>query len=175
MLIVNKYRGQTIVKAVAIISVLVFILIFVALFVLNIGKKTRDSERITIINTLTKALDLYHDATGSWPKGDDDGQGWDEGFHDKNDHRFVSELMEKQILPVTSSDPKFFGAKSLRYTVYDAGYAGCSIDRGKFYILGITDLETDMRPPQKFQGSGFKCPLRDWQNEFDYVVGKFER
>ena len=169
----KNQKGQSGLQILMFAGVIFFLVTLAVIFVLNVQKETRDSERLTALTNLQKALDLYHDDNDTWPEGDDDGDGWDEGFHTPQDKNFIRPLVDKNFLLITPSDPKFYGEKSYKYTVYDAGYAGCSVSKGKFYILGITDLESDTRPPQKFTGSGFKCKDRNWGEEFDYVVGQF--
>ena len=171
----NNQEGQSGLQVLMVLSILLFIATFSTIFILNIQKKARDSERITILITLQKSLDLYFDTFNKWPKGDDDGQGWDEGFHSKSDRRFIQPLVDHKYISLAMSDPKFYGAKSIKYTSYDAGSNGCPVDKGMFYVLGISELESDTRPPTENTGSGFACSGRDWGKEFDYVVGKFER
>jgi len=170
----KNQSGQSGLQMLMFISIIFLLITLAAIFIINVQKRTRDSERMTSLINLQKALDLYHDTYNKWPKGDDDGMGWDEGFHSKQDKSFIKPLVDKNFTLVTPSDPKFYGQKALKYTVYEAGYGGCAENKGDFYVLGITELESDTRPPKNFTGSGFKCKKRDWQNEFDYVVGKFE-
>ena len=170
----TNQRGQSGLQVLMLISVIFFLVTLITIFILNVQKIARDTERMTIIINIQKALDLYHDTYHQWPKGDDDGMGWDEGFHSKQDKNFIKPLIDKNFTLVTPSDPKFFGQKAIKYTVYEAGYGGCAKEKGNFYVLGITDLESDTRPPKNFTGSGFNCKNKDWQKDFDYVVGKFE-
>jgi len=158
-----------------IISIILCIATFATTFILRVQKKTRDSERITILINLQKAIDLYYDNFNNWPKGDNDGMGWDEGFHSTSDRRFIQPLVDRKYLPVTAHDPKFYGGKSIKYAVFEPGYAGCPKEKGSFYVLGITELEADTRPPTDNTGSGFACPQRDFSKEFDYVVGKYSK
>lgn len=169
----NK-AGESGVQFLFFISIFIFLGVIVFRFLMNAQKSTRDSERITTLQNIQKAIDLYHDSTGAWPKGDNDGFGWDEGMHSAQDTRFIQPLIDKNFLLVPPKDPLFYGSKAYKYAVFPAGYAGCDINKGEFYVLGITDLESDSRPPQNFLGSGFHCPKKNWQDDFDYVVGKFE-
>ena len=168
-------KGQSGLQVLMFISMIFFVVVFIGVFILNAQKGARDAERMTALQNTQKALDLYYDATSHWPEGYDDGYGWDEGFHSPQDKKFIQPLVDKNFLLFPPGDPQFYGAKAFKYKVYDAGYAGCPTERGKFYVLGITELESDTRPPQKYTGSGFACSGRDWQKEFDYVVGKFEK
>ena len=74
---------------------------------------------------------------------------------------------------VAYSDPKFIGKLAFKYAVYEPGSYGCPYGKGSYYVLGISELENDTRPPRENTGSGFSCSRRDWGKEFDYVVGKF--
>jgi hypothetical protein len=159
----------------AIVSVLIFAISIVASFVIGVGKKTRDTERTMNIGRIQKAIELYYDKFNTWPQGDNDGDGWDYGFYSKEDARFIYPLIKEGFLPFAYGDPKFYGNQALAYQVYDAGTDGCPSYKGKFYVLGITNLETDTRPPHDHAGSGFWCPDHNWQDDFDYVVGKYEK
>jgi len=65
------------------------------------------------------------------------------------------------------------GGYTYRYYRYSAGSSGCDPARGAFFVLGVVDMETSGNP---YPGSpGWKCPNRNWQNEFDWVIGGFER
>lgn len=144
----------------------------------NARKKARDAKRIASIHEIQKGLDLYFDKYQTWPNASPDecATGWDVGYCSKeNSNGFIEPLVNEGFFSKTPGDPSLYGVSAFKYYVYDAGSEGCSTNKGKFYILGIVDLETDTRPPRNFSGSGFSCPGRDWQNEFDYVVGKFEK
>jgi len=169
----KNQSGQSGLQFLMFISIIFFLAALGVTALLNIQKRTRDSERMTGFTNIQKAIDLYYDTYGSWPQGDDDGLGWDEGFHSKEDKKFIAPLAEKNFILISPSDPKFYGDKAFKYNVYEAGYGGCPAGKGDFYVLGITELESDTRPPKKFTGSGFKCKNRNWGDEFDYVTGKF--
>jgi hypothetical protein len=160
---------------IAIVSVIIFAISMVTTFIIGIGERERDTERMTNLQAIQQALDLYYDKFGAWPPGDDDGDGWDYGFYSKEDARFIYPLVKEGFLSAVHGDPKFYYKDAMAYRVYDAGSEGCPGYKGKFYVLGIANLETDIRPPHDHSGSGFWCPNHNWQDDFDYVVGKYEK
>ena len=169
----NNQQGQNTLQVMFAISILTLVAAVGWTFLTKVQKSTRDAERMANLNKLVKAIDLYYNDLQAWPKGDDDGNGWDSGFYSKEDKRFIQPLVDKGYALLTSTETKFIGDKAMKYAAYPAGYAGCPKEKGPFYVIGIPELESDTRPPQKFTGSSFKCDQRDWQNEFDYVTGRY--
>jgi hypothetical protein len=144
----------------------------------------RDQERIANLSQIQSAINRYFNENRHFPIGDKDDGNWDLGYNGPDDHRFINELVEKGFLSANfPADPlsKFNKDKGIdytfRYQVYPDDGQFCPRGQGEFYVLGIRDLETDNaaigEQPKKFEGSGFKCTNRDWQDEFDYVVGAF--
>jgi prepilin-type N-terminal cleavage/methylation domain-containing protein len=173
----KNQQGFTLIELLVVISIIGFITVSSVVVFNNARMKARDAERIANISQIVKALDLYYDKYNTWPDPTADAcvEGWDDGYcqADGSD-KFISALETEGFLSKTPGDPLFSGSQSFKYYVYEEGSEGCSSAKGKFYVLGIPDLETDTNPPEKYSGSGFSCPARDWQEEFDYVVGGFE-
>ncbi|MFH1427493.1 MAG: type II secretion system protein [Patescibacteria group bacterium] len=174
----KSQEGFTLIELLVVISIIGFLASF-AIFALNNARmKARDAQRIASLSQIQKAIDLYYNDNLIWPARTADGccDGWDVGYcnSDKSDG-FIQPLVTAGIMKEVPGDLKDYGAcLGFAYYVYNEGSYSCPVSSGKFYILGIRDLETDSRPPTKFSGSGFSCTGRNWQNEFDYVVGKFE-
>ncbi len=172
----NK-NGFTLIELLVVISIIGFIAVASMIAFNSARMGSRDAQRIANIGQISKALDLYYDKYSHWPDPSSDAcsEGWDEGFCEEDGgDGFIQALENEGFVSKTPSDPSFSGAQALKYYVYEEGSEGCDSNKGKFYILGVTDLETDTRPTTKYSGSGFSCPNRDWQEEFDYVIGKFE-
>ena len=173
---INK-NGFTLIELLVVISIIGFLAVASVVMFDNTRMKGRDAQRIANISQISKALDLYYDKYSHWPdpSSDECSEGWDEGFCDEDGgDDFIQALKSEGLMSQTPGDPLFSGAQAFKYYVYEEGSEGCDSSKGKFYVLGITDLETDARPTTKYSGSGFSCPNRDWQDEFDYVIGKFE-
>ncbi len=175
---IKNNRGFTLIELLVVISIIGFLASLSIFSLNNTRMKSRDAKRIASLKQIQLALDLYYDKHNTWPAITEDSccDGWDQGYcnSDKSDG-FIRDLVNEGLISEVPGDPKFYGGcDSFSYYVYNGGY-GCDSSKGKFYVLGIKILETDSRPPTKFSGSGWNCPLRDWQTEFDYVVGKFEQ
>lgn len=143
----------------------------------------RDQTRIANLKIIQSAVNSYFNKYREFPAGDKDLGNWDLGYRNSNDHRFIHQLVEKGFLPANfAADPisKYDENKGIdytfRYQVYPDDGQFCPRGQGPFYVLGIRDLESvsdTNDQPGKFDGSGFMCKNRNWQDEFDYVVGEF--
>ncbi|HEX2123871.1 MAG TPA: hypothetical protein VHL59_19760 [Thermoanaerobaculia bacterium] len=105
---------------------------------------------------------------------------------------FLDFLADSGVMPSVPVDPENraaadggpLGGRQYVYFVVppDYDYAGgsCLAGRRWVYMLGITDLRSEVaRPPKNIRGSGCDCLWRDqpnlFQDQFDYVVcGTFE-
>ena len=56
---------------------------------------------------------------------------------------------------------------------YGTGPYGFDFARHKFFVLRAMDMETSARPHPA--SPGWSCPNRNWQSEFDWVIGAFEK
>ena len=142
----------------------------------------RDARRLSDINQIQTALELYYDdnnetypgPVSSWGEG---GCSWDSSGRDTDSDGvyWLEPLQSSGYMPVMPVDPLNTGdcgSPSYAYFRYNAGSYGCAASEGAFFVLGIRDLEGSPRPHPK--SPGWSCPNRDWQNEFDWVVGGFE-
>lgn len=59
------------------------------------------------------------------------------------------------------------------YHLYSAGSYNCDASKGDYFVLGVRDMEASNNPHPS--SPGWSCPSRDWQVEFDWVVGGFTR
>ena len=173
-----KYKGFTLVELLVVISIIGFIMAVMTYAFNNARYKARDTSRIASLKQIQTAINLYYDTNLTWPARTADSccDGWDQGYCNSNkSDGFIAGLVDGRFMTEVPGDPKFYGGcDGFSYYVYNAGSYGCDASKGRYYVLGIRNLETDSRPPTKYSGSGWSCPSRNWQNEFDYVVGAFE-
>jgi prepilin-type N-terminal cleavage/methylation domain-containing protein len=164
----------------------------------DVRKSARDSKRISDIHAIQRALDNYIQEYGAppYPAGSGYGRGavspgfwdnmWDISTNPANGG-FMSFLVGRGLgkVPVDPlNTPAGYNGQptdpSLNAYVYfiahaSNGYQGgnCTGGRESVYLLGITNLETDTRPAQKFAGSGCNCLWTNmpnfFQQFFDYV------
>lgn len=123
------------------------------------------------------ALELYRDSNNTYPGNtDDDCSGWDAGFNGGpgSGDLFIQPLEIGKFMAKTPGDPATTGiCGGYSYFRYPAGEYGCDALRGAYFVLGVRDIETSGNPYPS--SPGWSCPSRNWQGEFDWVVGRFEQ
>jgi prepilin-type N-terminal cleavage/methylation domain-containing protein len=164
--------GFSLIELIIVISIIVLLASILLSSFDTVQKRSRDTRRIADIQSVQKALELYYIAHSRYPDANVNACGWDVG---NAMHPFMQG---------TGISPDFAGGtppidifpqddcSGYRYYRYPAGSYGCPVNRGAFYVLGVTTMESQ---PWPYPGSpGFSCPGRDWQSEFDWVTGAFE-
>ena len=140
-------------------------------------KKARDARRLQDVSQILTALRVYHTNNERYPARTADSccNGWDQGPCD-GDNTFIKELIDSGTATVIPVDPKGgsgTGCYGYNYYRYSAGSEGCDSSRGGFFVLGIIDMEASGRPHP--DSPGWSCSGRNWQNEYDWVTGGFEK
>lgn len=172
----NNKKGFTLIELLVVIAIIGLLASIIIINLNNARKKARDAKRLAEIREIINGLDLYYHDNESWPARTADSccDGWDQGPCDGDD-TFIAGLVSGNYMakvpvdPVGGSGTDCYG---YNYYVYSAGSYGCDSTRGSFYVLGIRDMESSGRPHS--QSPGWSCSERNWQNEFDWVIGKFE-
>jgi hypothetical protein len=129
------------------------------------------------MHSIQTALELYILKHGYYPNSGGLGCGsWETtGADAANGRDFVYGLVSDGDMPAGMKDPtpSLEGScGNYRYYRYPAGSSGCDINRGAFYVLGIT--QTDKSGTAVYPTSpGWNCPSRNWQGEFSWVTGGF--
>jgi prepilin-type N-terminal cleavage/methylation domain-containing protein len=168
----NRQSGFTLIELVVVIAIIALLAAIVLSSFDVVQFKAHDARRISDIESVQKSLELYYIAHSRYPDANANGCGWDVGN------------ATRPFMQGTGIEPDFGGGvppvdifkfdacSGYRYYRYPAGSYGCPASRGAFYVLGVTDMQSE---PWPYPGSpGFSCPGRDWQNEFDWVAGQFE-
>ena len=121
------------------------------------------------------ALQLYYDQYERYPSISADGccNGWDQGPYGTDP--FIGALTTEGLIqtPTDPSGGSGTGCYGYNYYRYGAGSYGCNASQGAYFVLGVRDMETSGKPHP--DSPGWNCPSRNWQNEFDWVIGDFER
>jgi prepilin-type N-terminal cleavage/methylation domain-containing protein len=173
----HKSNGFTLIELLVVIAI-IGLLASIVLMALNTARaKARDARRLSDMKQIVLALNMYYDKYGYWPSRTADSccDGWDQGPCG-TDNTFIQPLVDADIMSKVPVDPKGGsggGCYGYNYYVYGAGNYGCDSSRGKFFVLGVRDMETSNRPHP--DSPGWECPDRNWQNEFDWVAGGFEK
>lgn len=192
-------RGFTLLELLIVIAILA-ILSAVTVFAINPVRqfqKARDNTRLEDMDKIEQAIQMYilNTGDGDLQSTSEYGEGeggavppsaqgacqdvgsWDTSACDwDGDEKYFMEFLYGSLFPGDPpKDPSNDLTRRYRFYRYSAGSYGCDPGKGSFYVLGIDDLETQPRPPtnQPFLSPGWACPSRNWQNEFDWVTGKF--
>ncbi len=185
----NFLTGFTLVELLVVISIIGLLSSVVFASLNNARMKARDAKRLSDMKQIQTALELYYDKYGFYPNPRSSGTGaynetavcsWDVSSYDQNGdgYPFLRPLADEGFLSPVPVDPRqgtvniCSGFRYVYYRYY-AGYRGCDPSLGDFYVLGVNNMETSGRPHP--QSPGFSCPERNWQNEHEWVTGKFSR
>lgn len=166
----DQQRGFTLIELLVVIAIIGLLGSIVLASLSTARAKARDVRRIVDMKTMQTALEFYIDKFGRYPDSDYAGYGtWDT----PGNGSFITPLVANGFLPTNILDPgvnDFYG--NYRYYRYPAGYAGCDVAKGAYYVIGVVDMQTSGNP---YPGSpGWTCPSRNWQTEFEWVLGRFE-
>lgn len=178
-LIVYPNRGFTIIELLVVIVVIGVLAAIVIVAYNGVQNNANDSRRLSDAQAIAKALFLYNEQTGSYPPpGTNTTSGWQSSA--VNPSQFISQLKTAGLLNIVPVDPVNIGTAGSEWTgkVYDyyrysAGSYSCDSSRGAFFVFGVTDMETSTRPHPK--SPGWACGTRNWQGEFDWVIGGYEK
>lgn len=164
----SNNRGFTLIELLVVIAI-IGILSSVVLASLNSARmKARDARRLSDMHEMQVALELYHDSFGQYPNSDSAGCG---GWDTPGNGTFITPLVSGGFLPAHLRDPAVNDTcGNYAYYRYSAGNYGCA--GGAYYVLGVRDMESSGNPYPS--SPGWSCPSRNWQGEFDWVIGKFE-
>ena len=166
----KRQRGFTLIELMVVIAIIGMLSSIVLASMNSARKKARDAKRLSDMHQLQNALELYYSDNSAYPTSDYDGcGGWDVG---NKSYQLLNGKLGGYI-PKPPNDATATGnCSGYRYYRYNAGSYGCDSSKGAYYVLGIVDMETSGRPYK--DSPGWSCPNRDWQGEFDWVIGKFE-
>ncbi len=165
----NK-KGFTLIELLVVIAIIGLLAAIIAVSVNSARKKARDAQRVSDMKQIQTALELYYDDNEEYPEENSSNGSWEHSYEDGGD--FIDFLKDQGYMPTVPVDPINSGGQYYSYYVYPAGYAGCDASLGEFFVLGARDMETSGRPHP--DSPGWSCPGRNWQTEFDWVIGGFE-
>ncbi len=163
----SRTKGFTLIELLVVISIISLLSSIVLASLSSAKNKANDTKRLASMKQIQTALELYRNQFGEYPNSDSLGCG---GWDTPGNGTFLTALVDNKFLgahvldPTTNND-----CGNYAYYKYSATYAGCP---RAFYVLGIRDLETVSGTAP---GSpGWSCTERNWQAEFEWVVGSYE-
>lgn len=170
----SKTKGFTLIELLVVVAI-IGILSSVVLASLNTARaKARDAKRLSDMRQMQIALELYYDSFGRYPDSDGAGcGGWDSSGTPAGAPSFITPLVSNNFLSNLSDSSVNDACGNYAYYRYGAGDGACDALRGAYYVLGVRDMETSGNPYPS--SPGWNCSGRNWQGEFDWVIGKFEQ
>ncbi len=169
-------KGFTLIELLVVIAVISLLASVVMVAFPGATKKARDAERLQDTHQILTALLIYKTNEGRYPSisGDACCDGWDQGPCGTDP--FIGALIDSGTATIVPTDPSGgsgTGCYGYNYYRYGAGNYGCDSSKGAFFVLGVRDMEASGRPHP--DSLGWSCSGRNWQNEFDWVTGGFEK
>jgi prepilin-type N-terminal cleavage/methylation domain-containing protein len=182
----KKEKGFTLIELLVVVSIIGLFSSIVLVSMQDVRSKARNARRLNDMNAIAKSIQLYFDRNGQFPARTADSccDGWDQGPcvapGETDPYAFIDPLKTAGILSAAPSDPSGKPASAnptdcygYGYYVFDAGSYGCDASRGKYYVLGVRDME--IISGTYSSSPGFQCSGRNWQTEFEWVTGAYEK
>lgn len=171
-------KGFTLIELLVVIAIIGVLSSVVLVSINNSRSKARDAQRLSDVRQIRNALELYYYANNNtYPNNtDNDCSGWDIGFNGSvSTDTFIQPLKTQGFIDTPGDPASVTGCTSGAYYYYryGAGNYGCDPARGAYYVLGIGRMES--KSGTWPTSPGWSCPSRNWQNEFAWVTGSFER
>lgn len=167
-------KGFTLIELLVVIAIIGLLASVIMASLSTARSKARDTRRLSDMEQIQIALELYLSDNGQYPNGASECSGWDSSLNPVGSPAFIAPLAPTYINPVPLE--VIYDSNCLSgylYNRYGPGAHGCDPQKGSFYILEVPGMEA---PSAVHPASpGFSCPSRDWQTEAKWVTGKFEK
>jgi type II secretion system protein G len=135
-----KQRGFTIVELLIVIVVIAILAAITIVAYNGIQGRALDSDRVSDLATIRKALESYKVVNGSYPE--ENAASWE--YSTTDPQNFLSAL--KPFLSKIPVDPVNDANNFYYYYLYDAGTSSwgvtCPAARGKYYVLGAFGFDS---------------------------------
>jgi len=164
----SQTKGFTLIELLVVIAIIGLLSSVVLASLRTARVKARDAKRLSDMRQMQIALELYYDSFGRYPDSDGAGCG---GWDSSGNGTFITPLVSNNFLPSHLLDPAINDScGNYAYYRYSAGSYGCA--NNAYYVLGVRDMESTGNPHPS--SPGWSCSSRNWQSEFDWVIGKYE-
>lgn len=168
-------QGFTLIELLVVISIIGLLSTIVLTSLNSARAKTRDAKRLSDMEQIQLALELYYADHGRYPEENPQDNTYEISYENSGD--FINSLRTGGYFPSgVPVDPVNSGGRYYFYYLYPAGVWGnCDVSRGTYYMLGVSDLEVSGRPAifsPALINDGCLAYTRRTQN--DWTVGKFE-
>jgi len=174
----QKGEGFTLVELLVVISI-IGLLSSLAIMSFSISRqKSRDGKRLSDLNALSKAIQIYQIDNGYYPPAEPIAGNFEYSYDDDS---FIGILVEEGYMGENLADPinSEDAGQYYFYGVFGPGSEGgggseiCDKSWGQYYILALSDLEGyngEEADPRSFP---YTCGVFNIAKEYDYYVGNF--
>jgi type II secretion system protein G len=184
----KRFNGGFTIVELLIVIVVIGILAAITIVAYNgVQGRARDTQRISDLKSIVKALEIYKINTGAYPTpiSTPNASSWEVSTDGSNNAtNFLSALVSSNGVNKIPVDPVNTGATlnpsinsatfEYFYYVYPAGSNGCDAARGAFYVLGATRMNSVAAGQTHPASPGFSClPTRDWASNGAWVTGGY--
>ena len=166
-------NGFTIVELLIVIVVIAILAAIVIVAYTGMSKKANDSKRLSDIDTIVKALEVYKLKNGDYPAAQStpNASSWETSTNGTTNTDFLSALRTNGTIGTVPVDPgnPAVAAGTLNpgdgtaqsyeffYYRYGAGANGCPTNLGNYYVLGINHMDTVAWGQKATQNPGLQC------------------
>lgn len=173
----SSKKGFTLIELLVVISIISLISSVVLTSLSTARLKARQVRRLSDMRQIFNALQLYYEANNQTYPNENSGNGSWEESHEDGGNAFLTPLVPN-YLPVVMKDPVNTSAYRYAYYLYtpaEIAAVGCSQTKGNMFVLGIRDVNENGSISAYPGSPGWRCPGRNWQTEFDWVIGGYEK
>lgn len=177
--------GFTLIELLIVVAIIGILSLITVVAVASARKDARDTKRLADMGQINKALRIYREVNSSYPGpvgsygegGASEGcGGWDTTSFDidADGITMLDTLVTDKLIsgmPVDPLNGTTCNSYNYRYYRFNQGAYGCDSSRGPFYVLAVRDMEGSSGAHEN--SPGFSCPSRDFQSEFEWVIGGY--
>lgn len=183
----TSIHGFTIVELLIVIVVIGILTSITVVAYSGIQGRARDSQRLSDLKTIMKALEIYKINNGVYPNSvmNPLAGNWEVSTNGTTATNFISALVSPNgvsripVDPINRGDPANLNPGfevneyEYFYSIYPPGNAGCDPSRGSYYVLGVTRMDGVAAGATSSSSPGWACPGRDWVGFGAWVTGSY--